>query len=141
MLLAAVGHGRRDCPVTSQSNVCLVCLPGHMMALAACHVLCWPALTMAMPIAMAHVLTLSMSLGLAHDRWPPIAKYHDCGPALLSRHITRAYLVRAGQIHAIPCHSMPCKGGLLWHGWLFWQSEVCWWLLSRLFWQTVAELV
>ena len=83
MLLAAVGHGRRDCPVTSQSKVCPLCLPGHVMAPAACHVLCWPALSMDMTIAMtigigiaiamAHVLTLSMSLGLVLDRWLPIA--------------------------------------------------------------------
>lgn len=92
------------------------------MALAVCHVLCWPALSMDMPIAMAIgiaiamalVLTLSMSLGLAPDRWPTIAKDHDCGPALLSRHITRAYLVRAGQIHAIPCpvrEACPARAG------------------------------
>lgn len=51
------------------------------MALAACKVLCWPALSMDMPIAMAIgiaiamalVLTLSMSPGLVLDRWPPIA--------------------------------------------------------------------
>lgn len=94
------------------------------MALAVCHVLCWSGLNMDMPIgigigiaiaiAMALVLTLSMSLGLAHDRWPPIAKDHDCGPALLSRHLTRASLVRAGQIHAIPCiarEACPARAG------------------------------
>ena len=88
--------------------------PGHVMALAACHVLCWPAMPIAMPIAMALgiaiaiamalVLALSMSLGLAHYRWPPIAKYHDCGPALLSRHLTRATwfgLVRFMPFHAL----------------------------------------
>ena len=87
-----------------------------MKALAACHVLCWSGLNMDMPIAMAIgigiaiamamalVLTLSMYLGLAHYRWPPIAKYHDCGPAVLSRHLTRATwfgLVRFMPFHAL----------------------------------------
>ena len=33
----------------------------------------------------------------------------------------------------MPFQAMPCKGGLPCQGWLFLESEVRWWLLSRLF--------
>lgn len=33
----------------------------------------------------------------------------------------------------MPFHALSCKGGLPCLGGLFWESEVCWWLLSRLF--------
>ena len=117
------------------------------MALAVCHVLCWPALSVDIPIAMtigigiaiamamAHVLTLSMSLGLALDRWPgrPLQRTMTVAPPCCPG--ISPELTWFDQVISMPFHAMPCQGGL------FWQYEVCWWLLIRLFWQTVAVLV
>lgn len=97
-------------------------------ALYACLATCWlwhPATScaglVAMDMSMAHVLTLSMSLGLAPERWSTIAKAMTFAPSCspgISPELTWLSKVRSMLF-------MPCNEGLRCHGRLVLHVETC----------------
>lgn len=76
---------------------------------------------LAMDMPMAHVLTLSMSLGLAPERWSTIAKAMtfapSCSPGISPE------LTWLSKVRTMPF--MACNGGFLCHGRLVLHVETC----------------